>query len=72
MKMRDRVDHLSDQELVLAADGELSGERARHLAGCESCRARGEKLKNAASLVRMPSLAIATIFDVDSPCGMMR
>jgi len=58
--MRDRVDHLSDQELVLAADGELSGERARHLAGCESCRARGEKLKNAASLVRMhPQLPAA-------------
>src|SRR5271170_5536916 len=36
--------HLSDQELLMAADGELSTQRAEqvrvHLAGCWDCRAR--------------------------------
>jgi len=45
-----RDDHLSDQELVLAADGELSPHRERHLAGCPSCRARRLELKRGDSL----------------------
>jgi hypothetical protein len=47
-----RDDHLSDQELVLAADGELSFHRERHLAGCPSCRARRLELEDAAALLK--------------------
>jgi hypothetical protein len=50
--MRDWGQHLSDQELVLAADGELSGERQRHLADCQICQARQRTLEDAAGLVR--------------------
>jgi hypothetical protein len=50
--VRDRQTHLSDEELLLAADGELSDERVRHLAGCEVCRARNRELDNAAALAR--------------------
>jgi hypothetical protein len=43
--------HLSDEDLVLAADGELSGRRARrieaHLAACWSCRARRQEIEAA-------------------------
>ena len=48
--MRDA--HLSDHELVLAADGELSLDRERHLAGCAQCRARRIELEDAAGLLR--------------------
>ncbi len=51
--MRNRDYHLSDEELLLAADGELSGERERHLAACEVCRARRRELEDAADLVGM-------------------
>jgi hypothetical protein len=50
--MRDRNAHLSDRELVLAADGELSLHRERHLAGCPMCRARRLALEDAAALLR--------------------
>jgi hypothetical protein len=46
--MRDRDAHLSDKELVLAADGQLSEARQQHLAGCFACRARRRELENAA------------------------
>jgi len=43
--------HLSDQEIVLCADGELSSHRAarvrEHLAGCWICRARAAELEAA-------------------------
>jgi hypothetical protein len=42
--MRDKYTHLSDEELLLLADGELSSRRGArvnaHLAGCWDCRAR--------------------------------
>ena len=41
--------HLSDQELLLAADGELSPvqaeEAASHLAACWTCRVRKEEIE---------------------------
>jgi hypothetical protein len=44
--------HLSDQEILLAADGELSPDRAeqvaRHLQRCWSCRARKQEIEEAA------------------------
>jgi hypothetical protein len=43
--------HLSDQELLLASDGELSARDAErvqaHLAACWSCRARGQEIEGA-------------------------
>ncbi|HEX3744272.1 MAG TPA: hypothetical protein VHW09_10095 [Bryobacteraceae bacterium] len=42
--------HLTDQELVLANDGEIAVDRARHLAGCNWCQIRGRELQNAAAL----------------------
>src|SRR5580700_284107 len=43
--------HLSDQELLLCADGEVSSKRAaairRHLSGCWMCRARMTELEQA-------------------------
>ena len=47
--MRNRDTHLSDADLVLAADGELSADKARHLAGCEDCRMRRHELETAAA-----------------------
>jgi hypothetical protein len=47
-RMRNRTSHLSDQDLLLAADGELRPRRAlvvdAHLAGCADCRLRQERL----------------------------
>ena len=44
-------DHLSDQELILAADGELTAARtertAAHLAACWTCRARNQEIGEA-------------------------
>jgi hypothetical protein len=44
-----RTSHISDQDLLLHADGELSGRRAAdirsHLADCGSCRARVKKIE---------------------------
>src|SRR5271165_3498658 len=45
--MRDRDAHLSDRELVLAADGELSAARERHLAACWSCLMRRQEMEGA-------------------------
>src|ERR1700722_9296403 len=43
-KMREQDRHLSDEELLLVADGELPSRRAnaarRHLSSCWSCRTR--------------------------------
>src|SRR5262249_47941378 len=43
--------HISDEELILAADGELSRHRARqvskHLKTCWSCRARATEMEKA-------------------------
>jgi hypothetical protein len=42
--------HLTDEELMLAADGQVSGLRARrleaHLAACWACRARRQEMEN--------------------------
>jgi hypothetical protein len=46
-----REAHLSDMELLLAADSELSLERQGHLAGCPKCRARRQELGEAAALL---------------------
>jgi hypothetical protein len=51
--MRVRNAHLSDRELVLAADSELSLDRERHLAGCPQCRARRLELEDAAVLLKV-------------------
>jgi anti-sigma factor RsiW len=49
--MRDNHVHLSDQDLLLFADGELSSRRAHrvreHLAACWTCRARTTELEGA-------------------------
>lgn len=46
-------DHISDEELLLAVDGELSGHRAEqvlaHVASCPACRARMDALETAAA-----------------------
>jgi anti-sigma factor RsiW len=51
--MRDYEIHLSDEELLLAVDGELSGSRAKHaeehLADCWDCRARKQSLEKTIS-----------------------
>jgi hypothetical protein len=39
--------HLSDEELVLAADGEISTAQERHLDGCQVCHTRRRELENA-------------------------
>lgn len=56
--MRDNNAHLSDQELLLYADGELSQNKAartrEHLAACCSCRSRSLELEGAiASFVQL-------------------
>ncbi len=56
--MRDNNAHLSDQELLLYADGEVSQNKARqmreHLAGCWNCRSRSLELEGAiASFVQL-------------------
>src|ERR1700733_5446083 len=49
--MSSQESHLSDQELVLAADGELPSARAEqaaaHLLECWSCRARKQEMEHA-------------------------
>jgi len=51
--MRHANDHISDEELLLALDGESSIERAEqirvHLANCPACRASMEKIENASA-----------------------
>ena len=48
-----RDTHPSDQDLILAADGELSARRVdrlrKHLAGCWECRVRAQELEGAIS-----------------------
>jgi len=39
--------HLTDHELLLAADGELTPTRTAHLSGCWSCRVRKQEIDNA-------------------------
>jgi hypothetical protein len=56
--MRSEESHLSDQELLLAADGELSAQDAGrvqwHLAACRACRARKQEIEAAiGEFVRM-------------------
>jgi hypothetical protein len=46
--MRDHS-HLSVQDLLLAADGEVGEARAQHLADCDACRARLRELEDAAA-----------------------
>lgn len=68
--MRNGENHPSDQDLLMAADGELAGRRARrarralaHLAQCSSCRQRSLRLADAmaefraASAANLPSIA---------------
>jgi anti-sigma factor RsiW len=49
--MLSKESHLSDQELILAADGEISPRRAEqvaaHLMECWSCRARNQEIEGA-------------------------
>jgi Putative zinc-finger len=51
--MRDRENHLSDEELLMMVDGELPGSRAKqveeHLADCWDCRTRKQNLERAIS-----------------------
>src|ERR1700733_12650256 len=51
--MRDTISHLSDQDLLLFADGELSRTRSAqaraHLVACWSCRARLRKMEDTVS-----------------------
>lgn len=51
--MRHTNDHISDEELLLALDGELSLQRAEqiraHVANCSTCRARMEAMEGAAA-----------------------
>jgi hypothetical protein len=49
--MGERNVHLSDRELVLAFDSELSVDGARHLADCHACQARQRELQDAADSV---------------------
>src|SRR5689334_24133854 len=48
--MRDKETHISDQDLLLTADGELSDRRAAevraHLSACWACRARMKDLES--------------------------
>jgi hypothetical protein len=50
--MGNRTSHLSDRDLLLAADGELQGRRVMvvdtHLARCAECRLRKERLEESA------------------------
>jgi hypothetical protein len=48
--------HLSDQEMLLVLDGEMSGAQVEaHLAECWTCRARKQEIENAiAEYVRLP------------------
>lgn len=45
-------DHLSDRELILAEDGELPGDRLRHLDECPECGLRAEALEARMSEIR--------------------
>lgn len=51
--MRHANDHISDEELLLASDGELSARRAEqvlaHVANCSACRARMDALEATAA-----------------------
>jgi Putative zinc-finger len=51
--MRDHENHLSDEDLLIMVDGELSGSRSKqveeHLAGCWDCRARKQNLEKTIS-----------------------
>lgn len=51
--MRHTNNHISDEELLAASDGELSAQRAEqvrtHVANCPGCRARMEALEGAAA-----------------------
>ncbi len=58
--MRSQDSHLSDQDLLLAADGELTGRRAEevrgHLTSCWTCRTRLREIEDAiADYVRIHS-----------------
>lgn len=44
--------HLTAEELLLAADQELTGERRLHLSGCLHCRGRLAELRNCESLAQ--------------------
>jgi hypothetical protein len=61
--MRDRNRHLSDAELLLAVDGEVSMEQERHYRDCDTCLARARELEQAAALVHadvpLPSHEVA-------------
>ena len=64
--------HLSDQELVLAADGELPAARASqaaaHLAGCWACRARKQSMEAAVvDYVRLHNQSLDPL--LPSPAG---
>lgn len=58
--MGNRDAHLSDQELVLASDGELAAARQHHLTTCPVCQARQQTLEDAAALVAAGLVAADT------------
>ena len=70
--------HLSDQELLLWADGEVSSRRAaqvqRHLGACWTCRARLAELEHAiADFVEMYRRDLdATLPSVDGPRALLK
>ncbi len=70
--MEFRDSHPSDQELILAADGELSGPRAerlrKHLATCWECRVRDRELQAAVTdFVRLHRATLDPLLPSD--CG---
>ena len=66
--------HISDQELMLALDGELPAQDAArvnaHLAECWTCRARRQEMESAiADFVRMPKPALPP---ADGPRALLK
>ncbi len=66
--------HISDQELMLALDGELPAQDAArvnaHLAECWTCRARQQEMESAiADFVRMPTPALPP---ADGPRALLK
>jgi hypothetical protein len=75
--MRDQEPHLSDQDLLLAADGELpQHETARvtaHLAACWTCRARIRELDNAIlDFIHVRNELMPPLPSADGPRALLR
>jgi len=76
--MKHEEGHLSDQELLLAADGELSARDAArvqaHLAACWSCRARRQEIEGAiGEFVRLYRRELSAQFpSADGPRALLK